>query len=350
LQEFKPVLCSKCFKNEGLKLDAKKIGKENNDKCPNCGLNDGAKLDQELTARLAHRFFVRGSFNKTNFGGAPVIQFNQRQETSIDVSNSLQKDIHLFENTIDVGFFYYGPRLWMVGEVEPLKSLQKPSERESIIQRILEEYPNHKFTKGSNFYRLRKNPNSPNEIEQYDSPPEDTEGNGRLDSNELKIMYGSQDLEICIHECRVTVEDEIFFATLAASRDLKLLNLTEVIHEDTTEFQSLDLAIHMLFLAEEHSYEITREIAISAHKAGYDGIIYPSYYSLLRTGSIPFDTIYGISIRKIPDLEEHAKSQIIPNIALFGRPIEEGNVNVECINKAILNQVNYDLQFGPAKY
>ena len=67
-----------------------------------------------------------------------------------------------------------------------------------------------------------------------------------------------------------------------------------------TEFESIDIAIHMLFLAGEHSYEISRDIASAAKEKGYEGIIYPSYFSLLRTGSMPFDTIYGISIRKVP--------------------------------------------------
>lgn len=29
-----------------------------------------------------------------------------------------------FEEAAQLGFFHYGPRLWMVGEVEPLKDLQ----------------------------------------------------------------------------------------------------------------------------------------------------------------------------------------------------------------------------------
>ncbi len=161
------------------------------------------------------------------------------------------------------------------------------------------------------------------------------------------MLYGSQDIEVCVHECRVTVEDELYLATITTKKELKLLDLTEIIDDDTTEFESIDIAIHMLFLAGEHSYEISRDIAIAAKEKGYDGIIYPSYYSLLRTGSMPFDTIYGISIRKLPITVEYAKSQIIQNIALFGRPIQEEIVRVVCINKLILNKIIYDIHFGP---
>jgi hypothetical protein len=64
----------------------------------------------------------------------------------------------------------------------------------------------------------------------------------------------------------VTAEDELFVASLAATRDLKLLDLTQLLYEEhVTEFDGLDMAVHMLFLAGPHSYEITRLIAQAAH-------------------------------------------------------------------------------------
>jgi hypothetical protein len=98
--------------------------------------------------------------------------------------------------------------------------------------------------------------------------------------------------------------------------------------ENATEFESLDMAVHMLFLAGKHSYDITRDIARAVHFAGYDGVVYASYFSLLRTGGMPFQTTYGISHRRFPQLHEHEKAKTIPNLALFGRPIEERNVEV----------------------
>lgn len=161
-------------------------------------------------------------------------------------------------------------------------------------------------------------------------------------------MYGSQDLEVCVQECRVTAEDDLFVATLVPTRDLRLLDLTELLREENvTEFESLDMAVHMLFLAGKHSYDIAREIALAAHRAGYDGLAYPSYFSLLRTGGMPFETTYGISHRRIPQLAKREKSKIILNIALFGRPIEEGYVGVRSINRLILNRVEYGIHFGP---
>lgn len=106
----------------------------------------------------------------------------------------------------------------------------------------------------------------------------------------------------------------------------------------------------MLFLARRHAYEIAKLIALAARDAECDGLIYPSYFSLLRTGATPFATMYGISIRKFPGVEAHAQAQTIPNFAIFGRPIQQGSVAIRCINRLILNQAEYDLVFGPVGY
>ncbi|WP_205684926.1 RES family NAD+ phosphorylase [Poseidonibacter lekithochrous] len=262
----------------------------------------------------------------------------------------LEKDIKLIENIIKIGFFYYGPRLWMVGEIEPLKELINKKTRNNIIQRIIEEYPTKLLSKNDKFYRLRINPSDESKHNEYDSPPKEFLKNGRFDSKKLPILYASQDVEVCIHECRVTVEDNLYLATLIPSNTIKLLDLTEIIEDNETEFESLDLAIHMLFYAGKHSYKISRAIARELEKQNFDGIIYPSYFSVMRTGAMPFETVYGMSIRKIETLKNHAKSQVIPNIALFGRPIKEKKVIVSNINKLILNKINYDFGFGPIEY
>lgn len=164
------------------------------------------------------------------------------------------------------------------------------------------------------------------------------------------MLYGSQDLQVCIHECRVSAEDEIYVATFQPNRLLKLLDLTAILQEDCTEFESLDIAVHMLFLAGKHSYEISRDISKLAKKHGYDGIAYPSYFSLLRSGGMPFETTYGISHRLIPQLQEHEKSKIIQNLGLFGKPLEESKITIKCINRLVLHTVEYGVHFGPVKY
>ncbi|HEV2323630.1 MAG TPA: RES family NAD+ phosphorylase [Terracidiphilus sp.] len=217
--------------------------------------------------------------------------------------------------------------------------------------RILNEYPGRILDRDERFYRLRKAPARPGDLDQYDSPPDEMLGKGRFDTADLPIFYGSQDLEVCVHECRVAAEDELYIATLVPLRRLKLLNLAEAPWEgeNVTEFESLDMALHMLFLAGPHSYEISRELASAARKCGLDGLVYPSYFTLLRTGAIPFETVYGLSERRFPGFREHARKNTISNLALFGRPIADGTVKVQCINRAILNKVDYRIRFGPVR-
>src|ERR1035438_1996676 len=180
------IACSACFADRGLSLDGCQLGVESDQVCPNCGRTDGKKLGKDGLAKLAFRFFVWGSFWRTEYGGAPLVQFNEHQKTSISPPSWLKEDVALFENKLGIGFFRYGPRLWMVGEVEPLKALQAKDSRSSIINRILKEYPERFIDQNKTFYRLRKDPDSPDHHAEYDSPPAEFLGNGRLDSNLLR--------------------------------------------------------------------------------------------------------------------------------------------------------------------
>jgi hypothetical protein len=137
-------------------------------------------------------------------------------------------------------------------------------------------------------------------------------------------------------------------ATLTPLRDLRLLDLTAVLEEDVTEFDSLDMAVHMLFHAAPHSYAACRAIATAPSRAAYDGVAYPSYFSIVRTGARPFDTAYGLSVRRFPSFREHARAQSIPNIAMFGTPVHAGLLRVDGINRLVLRRVFYDVHFGPA--
>lgn len=343
------LACSLCFRDAGLNLGAKKLGVKVGSPCPNCGRKSGHKLTESNLVTLAYRFFVWGSLVRCEYGAAPRIQFNDKQSTSISVPRSLEDDVALFENKLGVGFFYYGPRLWMIGEVEPLKELQATNSCHGIIKRIISEYPTRSIDVDDSFYRVRISPNSPEDWKEYDSPPPGKSKNNRLNGQSFPVLYGSPDLEVCVHECRITAEDELYVATLAPAYSLSLLDLTGVLDEggSVTEFESLDMAIHMLFLAGEHSYVVSQNVAKAAKDAGYDGIIYPSYFSLLKTGTMPLETAYGLSYRRFPKIKEYEESKIIRNLAIFGHPIKEKKVRVQCINRLLVKRAEYDFLFGP---
>jgi hypothetical protein len=345
------LLCSECFQDEGLKLDGMQFGVAYDSPCPNCGKKDGRKLTKKSIIDLARRFFVSGTFLRFDYGGAPHIQFNDSHPTDIKVAAWLEADLRLIEQTSGMGFFHYGPRTWMLGEVEPLKALQDPTTRAPIVKRILAEYPAITVPSEITFYRVRKSPAHPSNLDEYDSPPTALLGRNRFDTKDHPVMYASPDLQVCVHEMRVAAEDDLYVATLYAMKELKLLDMTEVLSEEgVTEFESLDMAVHMICLAGDHSYELCRAIALAAKSGGYDGLVYPSYFSLLRTGHMPFETTYGISHRRIPHLAHRERLKNIPNVALFGRPVKSGLVQVRSIDRLVVNQVEYRFHFGPVGY
>jgi hypothetical protein len=349
LPSARPVLCSNCLNDTGLRFDAEAAGIANALPCPNCGSRSGKRLTRHLIEYLMSRFFVRGSVIRFEYGGAPWLQFNAHhfRTGTYGAPAWLEGDLKLLSEAIGVGVFHYGPRYWMFGEVEPLKALRNADTRSAIITRILNEYPSVTWPESEVFFRVRVNPEHPENQSEYDSAPKAFLGKGRLDSPSLPILYCSQDIEGCIHECRVTAEDDVYVATLTPTRPLKLLDLTALLEENVTEFESLDMAVHMLFFAAPHSYEISRAIASTARDAGFDGLLYPSYFSQVRSGKMPFETTYGISLRRFPQGAEYSKWGLFPNIALFGYPVEATVVKLTCINRVILSRVKYTLSYGP---
>ena len=344
------VACSSCFANQGLRLDAVRLGSTHASRCPRCGTTRSRKLTSDRLITLAQHFFVWGSVRRFDYGAAPAIQFNDTRETDIAMPGELDEDARVFEELLSVGFFAYEPRWWLFGEVEPLKRLRDETSRSREIERILREYRATTLGEENCFYRVRQNPRVPSDVSEYDSPPPPPLADGRLAAHTGAVMYGSTDLDTCLHECRVSAEDDLFVATLRPRRELKLLDLSRLLGEPrrVSEFESLDLAVNMLFLAGEHSYPVTRAISRAVQQAGFDGMVYPSYFSMLRNGVKPFETTYGISHRRIPQYREFENSKISPNYAIFGRPVEKGLVEVQCINRVVLSTVVYSVHFGPA--
>src|SRR5260370_41101611 len=138
-------------------------------KCPNCASQGGMKLSKKVVGMLVLQFFVWGTIQRLKYGASPAVQFNKHQRTSIDVAPWLEPDLRLIERTFQVGFFHYGPRLWMVGEVEPLKALQNANSRAEVISRILNEFPGRILDIYEHFYRVRKAP-APGQLQRIRLP------------------------------------------------------------------------------------------------------------------------------------------------------------------------------------
>lgn len=343
-----PMICSGCFKNHGLRLEAEKIGFYSKNTCSLCGSKEFRKLNNALLEKLAFNFFVRGTIHKAYYGAAPLIQFNEYQVTGVKFDSELDIDLKIFEKQLKIGFFDYGPRLWMVGEIEPLKQMQLLNgEEQDIFKKIIKEYPTVFLSLEQTLYRVRKNPEGNPKTADFDSPPMAYLGNGRLDSKDNPIFYCSTDLELCLHECRVSSEDQIYVGTFKPSKPLKLLDLSVILNEDCTEFESLDLSVLMLFLASQHAYTILQKLSNFIRESGFDGIVYPSYFSMLKTGNIPFETVVGISHRRLNDFRAYEANKIVQSIALFGYPLRESKLDIISTNKLLLNRVEYDFTMAP---
>lgn len=195
------VLCSDCFQDPGLPMDAQGFGVALEATCPVCRSDKGKKLDKERVVALAGSSFVWGTMSRCQYGAAPVVQFNEHQKTSIGAPPWLEPDLRRIEMATGRGFFRYRPRLWMVGGVERLKALQDPERREPVVRRIISEFPAATLASGEVFYRVRKSPLRPNDPAEYDSPP--VARTGRLDTPDNRVMYGSQDLRDRSHHLAV---------------------------------------------------------------------------------------------------------------------------------------------------
>jgi len=198
----RPLLCSDCFKDRGLVVEARAIGKRSSDRCPHCGSLVGTKLNPQAIDKLMRSYFINGSYVKTEYGGATILRFG---DGDVEFPSWLKSDVRLLSEAAGIGLQYHGPALWRLGGIEPLKALQNIESRESAAQDVVRRFPKRRFAKGEIFYRLRKNVDSGKACDaaQYDAPPVSHNTGGRLNDPSFPILYGSQDIEICVHECRV---------------------------------------------------------------------------------------------------------------------------------------------------
>lgn len=100
------IACSSCFSDQGLRLVVESLGSKAPSTCPNCAATDGVKLTKDLLLEAAHRFFVWGSFSRVEYGGAPLIQFNDlRSGGEVEFPQPLLNDAALIENLCGISFF-----------------------------------------------------------------------------------------------------------------------------------------------------------------------------------------------------------------------------------------------------
>lgn len=316
------VICSNCFQRHGLKWMADRLGTKDGTKCPHCGLYDGAKLTLQQTKYLAWEYIVQGSYHRTTFCGSPIYMLTEMPGGESFFVND--PDIVLLESLSGQRAFQYGPATWRVGETIWLEDLQseKKSVRLRATRKVIEYCEKKTCQDGAIFYRLLSHLyGDAQDPLTFEAPHWKYQKDGRFGLPSTSVLYLSSSIESAIHECRVTVEDELTLASIALIKPLKVVDLTETHLPSIDPSQDLSYSIGHICSAGEDAYPITQGIAREAYKQGFDGILYWSFFNKVSP--------------------EKGK-----NLALFGTPIKDNTVKVISIDRLLLNQIQYSFSLG----
>ena len=298
--------------------------------CPRCA-RVGPLIGSEKLAEAILAFFVGGSYVAETM--ASVYEVNRDVPDPARFDPTLDIDAKLACALTNEGIFHYGPQLWRVGEVDLKHAFESgPPEREVAASSFVASAPTLELPVGTRLYRIRKHPKADDTIATpaaFDPPPSSIKRSpGRWDDDATAVLYASDDIELCLHECRVSVADEIVVATLATARRLMLLDLTaDFTVAGTTPFDDPRIFARFLSLKRDGRWlDYARTVTRAARAAGFDGIRYTSYYAQAK----------------------HQPTGL--NVALFGRPLGNGDLIIESVNRLRLTDAHYTFSFGPVLY
>lgn len=323
------IACSDCFANEGLRRTMRARGVRSDAPCVRCGSSRGSRLDREALEDGAREFFVDGSILAETL--APVYQVNASNPCPAALDPTVAADAALVRELVGLVVFDYGPPLWQLGYTDHYHDVVE-GDPQSAARALVRKAEAITVATGTPLHRIRRNLEMDPTVTDpatFDPPPDGVARQpGRWDDLASPVLYVSDDLELCLHECRVTLSDEIVLATLAPTRDLTLLDVSGGFGVDgPTRFQDGGLfADFMPRSRREEWLSICRAVAGAACEAGYDGVRYTSYYSF--------------AIAEVPGL----------NLALFGRPLRAGLLELRSVNRVRLTTMTYGFALGPALY
>ena len=318
------IACSDCFNDFGIREQALSQGSESSEVCPVCQLITGRKLTRSQLENVCNTYFVRGTVPNGVGIFAPQIQFNNlRGDYQLESFSTatVNNDVAMLARVHNIYCFLYGPPLWQLG---------KPAEEDGIVDwkdadydYIIENCPSKTLDQKDMIYRLQMNVKEKDLIDlRFCSPPDTIREFQRFDSEFLPILYAARDVETCLHESRVTLQDECFVAVLAAKNKLNLLDLTLCASPDhVTPFEDPSIWLQSLLYDGDSSYKACRGLARRIQTKGYDGFIYTSYF-------------------------QQAAQKTHQNVAVFGHPIASGDLAVCSLQKIRLNDVAYAWQFA----
>lgn len=316
------VICSDCFQRHGIKLMAERYGVRDGLPCPQCGSCHGAKLTLDKAKELASDYIIKGSYHRSGFGGAPLYMLSDVGHD--DKLFDDDPDLILLQDKCGLSTFLYAPATWRVGITTWLDDLLDKNSitKKKAVLRLIDECDKTECRQGTIFYRLLSQVfgNSANPL-TYDAPHWRFQKEGRFGLDNISVLYLSSNIESAIHECRVTVEDDLHLASIIVKRPLQIVDLTNTLNDRGDPWEDLSTSLWFICSSGKDAYPITRAIAREVFNQGYDGIFYWSYFNRVS--------------------QERGK-----NLALFGSPIKEGKVEVISIDRLLLDKIQYSYSLG----
>ncbi len=326
------LLCSECFQDAGIRREAAAQGQRFDGRaCPNCHAKKGMLLDKEGVEALQLQFFSWSTATHRYQIPVPVLGIGGGGDDQVQALRpETSSDWNLIKKITGNNLFYRSPRLFYLGITNHYGEygcLRK----QGILDEVLPKLRYRRIGRADEMYRIRSNLTEQQQFNegQFDSPPVRRRGFGRFDHGKLPVLYASPSLTVCIHECRVTLADDVFVATLEPKRDLNLIDLSGNYDEpdNADPFDSVEWFLNGLMSSSRPNvHRYCRRIANTLLEAtACDGLVYSSYFRNVAAA----DTLPRI------------------NYALFGRPIAEGKVGVKSINTVRLESIAYDFRLGP---
>ena len=327
------MLCINCFRNVGLRSEVARVARPSDTPCPNCGRRGPRLTTTEQVDEVIGSFFVHGSTAPTG-SREPIYKLSGIKLPAthgMSFDRTLRDDVTLLVRHSSGTIFRNAPNTWRMGyttlEDDLYQAITAPPEAlRTLLDRVINHCQTVTVARGTEIYRIRCNVARPFEVDQFDALQNGKPS--RFSDGSVPVLYGAFDVETCLHESRISVEDEIVVATLLPTRCLHVLDLTNVPYDEPEpgvggKGGDIFYFVNANLLFGSHSAQ-GRMLARRCQERGLDGIKYQSFFSNLRLGRGRF-----------------------PNIALFGRPIHNGVVELESLNNIRLDTVRYEFTYGP---
>lgn len=320
------MICSNCLTNEGLRIEAEKLGLKVNSVCQNCNSKTGLKLTEKGIKRLYFNFFEHGTRGIGIYEPSTYKVVDKKYAQHVVLDNSLIQDIEILGQYAEFDLMYNAPPTWQVGDTDIEEDLGKALDENKdkvhdIVDDLIDRCGVIELKTGEKIYRVRINPDTASASKSYDSPSINKIKAMRFNLENVPIFYGAFDIETCIHECRATVYDEIVLATFQTKQDLCIVDLEQVKDEDAeSPWESKKVFIENNLNV--NNYKYCQILGKMIRERKFDGIKYRSFYSNVREGN-------------------HY------NILLFGHPLKESKLELLSLNRIKLDKISYEYTFGP---